>query len=245
VVKIVLFYTNLSTNHCSEKSNIRFGFFSNKIKMRKNILYFLCFLCLVFSTKAQTLRQFIVEETQGEGLFTQSCNSPAMGVLVFKSAIVGLHFELNLPTRLINVNYNRQRNEYVLCVQPTDRQYWVTIAGQGYESVDFEVKNIQQGIAQFFRINPKETGSNSTTTTITPHIDVYELPRRDPIRFLKTRKPKASSQCLTATTCQVGMIIGAIFLVMESFFTIRRVGAMATSIPKRNIQISSCVLSSC
>jgi len=128
--------------------------------MKKCILVFLSFGASLFSVKAQILKQFAVEESsESVSRVFIECGSPSLGVLVFKSAIEGLQFELNMPTRLDNVTYNNQRNEYVLCVQPTDRLYWVTITGQGYESVDFEVRNIQPSVAQYFKIDPKGISS--------------------------------------------------------------------------------------
>ena len=128
--------------------------------MIKQIIFaFFCFWCFVFSTEAQTLKELVVEESS-EGVprvFTE-CGSTELGVLVFKSAIEKLQFKLNLPTRLVSENYDQQRNEYILCVQPTDRQYIITITSQGYEAYDHIVRNIKPNVAQYFTINPKETG---------------------------------------------------------------------------------------
>ena len=77
-----------------------------------------------------------------------------LGILFFKTALQGLEFELNMPANLINMRYNSPKNEYVLCVQPTKRQYIVTITCAGYELVDFKVKNIVASQPHFFRINP-------------------------------------------------------------------------------------------
>jgi len=133
--------------------------------MKKSILYFQCFLFLVFSTKAQTLKELVVEKApreSGSSLYTSTCD-PALGVLVFQSAIPGLQFKLNMPTNLINVEYDREMNEYVLCVKPTDRQYWITITGPEYKPINIEVKNVEKGantdVAHYFTINPKPTNA--------------------------------------------------------------------------------------
>ena len=117
----------------------------------------ICFWFSVFQTEAQALKQLEVEETSETSprVFTE-CNSPDLGVLVFRTAITGLNIELNMPSRLRSTIYNKERNEYILCVDPTDRQYWVTISGGGFEAVDIEVKAIRANDPRFFRINPKE-----------------------------------------------------------------------------------------
>ena len=89
-------------------------------------------------------------------VFAESCMSTTLGVLVLKTAIPGLQMEMYSPSKLIIVNHNTRRNEYVLCVQPTARQYWVTISGAGFEPFDIEVKAIQAGQPRYFRIIPKQ-----------------------------------------------------------------------------------------
>ena len=109
-----------------------------------------------FSMEAQTLRQLVVDVSTGDGVFAESCNSPDQGVLVFKTAMASLRFELNMPNGLINTRYNSTRNEYVLCVVPTPRLYWVTISGPGFEAYDIEVRAIVASEPRFFVVNPKE-----------------------------------------------------------------------------------------
>ena len=123
------------------------------------------FLTVVFLTtailglNAQTLREMTVEPTTADGtpLFIDICRSPGLGVLVFRSAIEGLEFRLNMPEGLVNTNHNRNNNEYVLCVHPTERWYWITITGPGFEPVNFQVRDVIAATPQFFRINPIES----------------------------------------------------------------------------------------
>lgn len=112
--------------------------------------------------KAQTLKELTVEPAEGLGIYNSSCSSPSLGMLVFKSAIAGLNFELNMADYLKNVEYKPQSNEYVLCVQASSRPLFVYITGEGCERVNFQVKKIEASIPQFFKINPKQTGTNTT-----------------------------------------------------------------------------------
>ena len=126
--------------------------------MMKKLFFTFVLLIASFCVNAQALKEMIVEPTNEESgaVFIESCDSPDQGILVFKSAISGLIFELNIPTKLINQRYNAARNEYILCVEPTTRQYWIIISGAGYEEVEIEVKAIEASRPSFFRINPKE-----------------------------------------------------------------------------------------
>jgi len=141
--------------------------------MKNSILAFLCFGISIFSLKAQALKELVIEKaTSRPGVAAQSCNSPAMGVLVFNSAIDGLEFKLSMQNMLFSQVYNRQSNEYVLCVQPTERGIVVMINSREYEMATIRVESIIASTPQFFRINPKETGS-------------ITLPDNDPV-FLRT-----------------------------------------------------------
>jgi len=126
--------------------------------MIKQIIFSVIFLLAsILWLNAQSLLEMQVEATTEEAgsVFTNSCSSPDQGVLVFKTAITGLSFELNMPDKLFNVRHNIQRNEYVLCVEPTARLYWITISGAGYEATDIAVRSIEANRPLFFRINPK------------------------------------------------------------------------------------------
>ena len=123
---------------------------------------------------AQTLKQLVIEpdlETKpSNSVFSGSCNSPDLGAIVFKTAISGLWFEMDPPSKLINTRYNRQRNEYVMCVEPTEGTYRFLVSHADYEAVDFFVENVKKsGVQpQFFKINPKEDASVKETGTVTP-----------------------------------------------------------------------------
>ena len=112
---------------------------------------------------AQTLKELVIEPDpelkQSNSVFSGSCNSPDLGVIVFNTAISGLWFEMEPPSKLINTRYNRQRNEYVMCVEPTEGTYRFLISHADYKAVDFFVENVKRSsiAPQFFKINPKET----------------------------------------------------------------------------------------
>ena len=112
----------------------------------------ICFVTIIYSIEAQSLNKILVEPVDLDGIIVdRRCGSPSLGVLVVSSEIPGLIFELNMPDRLRNVVFDGARNEYVLCVEPTDRLYWITIRGQGYEEINFEVRNVRTGHPQIFR----------------------------------------------------------------------------------------------
>ena len=109
--------------------------------------------------EAQNIKEFVIEPApeSTESVFSGSCNSPELGVVVFKTAITGLWFEMYPPSKLAGMRQNRQRNEYVMCVEPTDGKYRFTITHADYESVDFFVENIKPNQTQYFKINTKDS----------------------------------------------------------------------------------------
>jgi len=125
------------------------------MKHFSSLIVLLMFSCIW--TYAQTIKQLVVEPATEDGfsLFTKSC-LPENGVLVFKTAIQDLKFELNINNTSLKQSYNKERNEYVLCVEPR-RRYTVTILGDDYEAVDTTIIDIKANEPRFFRIQPKET----------------------------------------------------------------------------------------
>jgi len=136
---------------------------SRYIRIMKQLCVIIGIGCFAFSIKAQTLRQLIIEpSTARPGIYAESCPSPSLGILVFSSAIDGLEFGLSMSNMLINQRYAWERNEYVLCVQPTERGIVVMINSREYETATIRVENIIASTPQFFRINPKETAWSIT-----------------------------------------------------------------------------------
>ena len=111
----------------------------------------------VFTTRAQSITEMEIEKTEGSGgVMFLECNDPAYGVLVFTSTIQGLQFRLNLPSKLIHQAYRQSENRYILCVEPTDRRYIVTISCPTCEAVNYTVEEIMPSKPQYFRIKDKQ-----------------------------------------------------------------------------------------
>jgi len=124
----------------------------------KQIFLTLTILASICQVGAQTIGNLTVEPSSEEmaSVYSQSCTSPSQGVLVFKSIVDGLNFAMFPSSRLINLNHNRQRNEYVLCVEPTDdrqNRYRITITHPQYEAVVYFVMEVAANQAQIFRVN--------------------------------------------------------------------------------------------
>jgi len=142
--------------------------------MKKILFTVLAFVAYIGYADAQTLKQLVIEPAEPEesaSVFSSSCNSPDLAVVVFKTAITGLWFEMYPPSKLAGMKQNRQRNEYVMCVEPTDGKYRFTITHDLYESIDFFVDSLEKNKPQFFVINPKENQSDNDSTSgvsITP-----------------------------------------------------------------------------
>jgi hypothetical protein len=134
---------------------------------------------VVFHISAQNIKQMVIEPDSEAtaSVFSGSCNSPELGVVVFKTAISGLWFEMYPPSKLINTRYNRQRNEYVMCVEPTDGKYRFTITHADYETVDFFVENMKPSQAQFFKITSKTDDPPKKTN------DSIVAPRPGPVHI--------------------------------------------------------------
>ena len=131
--------------------------------MKKIFLTITVFLASIINIEAQMLRELVVEPVQerATAVYLESCDSPSLGVLVFRTAIPDLNIAISPPSRLINTNHNSLRNEYVLCLQPTDQRTRITITHREFEAYVFFVDDIIASQAQIFRVNPRETGAVS------------------------------------------------------------------------------------
>jgi len=159
--------------------------------MKQFLLLFFAFWVAIGHSGAQTIRELVIEPDPepkpSNSVFSSSCNSPDLGAIVFSSAISGLWFDMDPKSKLINKEYNRQRNEYVMCVEPTEGIYRFLISHADYKAVDFIVENVQKSsiAPQFFKINPKENTSNvkieneSKPTEITTNPNPTEKPNRN------------------------------------------------------------------
>ena len=126
--------------------------------MNKNsLIVVLCFCASIFSLKAQKMMDLDVFQAPKKGDIYTVCGETKWGVLVFSSNIPGLQFSLSLPDNLNNQVYRPERNEYVLCVEPTDRRYVVTATCSDCDPVNYTVENIRENDPQFFRITRKHT----------------------------------------------------------------------------------------
>jgi len=135
--------------------------------MKQILITVLVLVAYIGYADAQTLKQLVIEPAPEEtsSVFSSTCNSPDLAVVVFKSAISGIWFDMYPPSKLINRGYNRQRNEYVMCVEPTDGKYRFTITHEVYESVDIIVDSLEKNKPQFFVINPKENPVSDDNNT--------------------------------------------------------------------------------
>ena len=169
--------------------------------MKQIIITAFAFLVFISHVDAQNIKEFVIEpapETD-PSVFLKSCNSPQLGVVVFKTAITGLWFEMYPSSKLVGMRQNRQRNEYVMCVEPTDGKYRFTITHDEYESIDFFVEDIKPNQAQFFRINTKgipsgdDNSSGQSTSTeeglkIPPNLNlkIVSSTRQMEVEFVKS-----------------------------------------------------------
>ena len=159
--------------------------------MKQIIFQITLLMASCFWLSAQTSREMVVETTTESGMrVIRTCGSPDQGVLVFKTGITDLNFKLNMQAKLLNQSYDSERNEYVLCVEPTTRQYWVTISGAGYEAFDIEVQEIKASEPRFFRIASKQPNEISVTAK-----DLIDL---GDIRFNNNEFAEAESHYLRA-----------------------------------------------
>jgi len=85
---------------------------------------------------------------------------------VFYTTIPNLKITIpDNPSRLKSVpTFDRENNCYVLCVQPTDKtvggiaKYNISISGDQFKPMPaFPISNINAGVTQYFKINPKES----------------------------------------------------------------------------------------
>jgi len=131
-------------------------------KMRQIFFVFLLLCCSFFSLKAQNLAKLVAEEVnESVPRPLTECDSPTLGGLLFLTAIEGLKFELNLTDNLKNVIFHADRNEYVLCVEPTNQRFIVIITGQGFETLEFRITGIQASRARYFRLTSDAPGEEN------------------------------------------------------------------------------------
>ena len=127
--------------------------------MKQIFFVLLWFCCSIYSSRAQNLAKLVAEEVpESVPRPLTECDSPTLGGLLFLTAIEGLKFELNLTDNLKNVIYHSDRKEYVLCVEPTNQRFIVIITGQGYETLEFRISNMQASKARYFRLTSDAPG---------------------------------------------------------------------------------------
>ena len=142
--------------------------------------YFLVAVTVFFASfvniYAQTVRQFVIEQLQTEtAIYAVSCGSPSQAVIVFRTAIIGLNITMSPPSALINVNHNRQRNEYVLCVEPTDRRYRITITHPEFVGMDFTVEDVAASQVSIYLLNPSSDLPDEQTSNQINPIQTFDI----------------------------------------------------------------------
>ena len=125
--------------------------------IKNSLIVVLCFCTSFFSLKAQKMMELDVSQAPKKSDIYTVCGETKWGVLVFNSNIPGLQFSLSLPDNLNKQVERPERNEYVLCVKPTDRRYVVTVTCSDCDPVNYTVENILENDPQFFRITRKHT----------------------------------------------------------------------------------------
>ena len=136
----------------------------NKQMKKYFIIVLTVFFASIMNIDAQVIRDFVIERLPDEtAVYLESCGSPSQGVIVLRTAVHNLNITMSPPSALFNINHNTQRNEYVLCVQPTDRRYRVSINHPEFEGLDHLVEEIGASQAQIFRLNPRQPAGISAT----------------------------------------------------------------------------------
>ena len=119
--------------------------------------FILAILLFTIHAKAQVLKEFLIEPlSKDASTYNKSCESPSNGVLVFKSAIKDLNISLYPPSNLLNMNYNEQNNEYVVCVKATTKRFRIDIRHAEYEYTYFFEEEALASDAKIYRVNPMQ-----------------------------------------------------------------------------------------
>jgi len=144
--------------------------------IKQYFLAVILFFASIYNICAQTIREFVIERIYEEtvAVYSVSCNSPAHGVLVFRTALADMQISMYPPSRLYNINHNAPRNEYVLCVEPTDARYRISINHSEFEGIDFFVENVIASQAQIFRVNPKDADYVSKIKELEARLAIFE-----------------------------------------------------------------------
>ena len=125
--------------------------------MKRTVFSVILFFTLISYAKAQVLKEFMIEALpKDESVYNKSCESPSNGILVFKSAIKDLNISLYPTSNLLNINYNEQNNEYIVCVKATTKRFRIDIRHAEYEYIYFFEDEALASDAKMYRVNPLE-----------------------------------------------------------------------------------------
>ena len=123
--------------------------------MNRTFFSVILFFALQSNAKAQVIKEFVIEAIpKDESVYSTSCESPSNGVLVFKSVIKDLNISLYPAGNLLNINYNEQNNEYVVCVKATKKRFRIDIRHAEYEYIYFFEDEALASDAKIYRVNP-------------------------------------------------------------------------------------------
>lgn len=125
--------------------------------MKQTVFFTILMFTLLSSANAQVLKEFLIESLPKEeegSVYSNSCESPSNGVLVLKSAIKDLNISLYPLGNLLNINYNEQNNEYVVCVKATTKRFRVDIRHAEYGYSYFFEDEALASDAKSYRVNP-------------------------------------------------------------------------------------------
>ena len=169
--------------------------------MRQIILTILAVLVFLCNVEAQTIRELDIyqQHDAAPSVYLASCSSPSHGVLVFRTSIINLNIEMSPPSALIRVSHDRQRNEYVLCVRPTDGRYRLTFTHSDFVGIDFTVEDIIASQAQIFTINPKDDAAQVRIRELEAQLERERIARENAER----ERERAEQQSQQAPPTQV------------------------------------------
>ena len=72
--------------------------------MKVTVFWIILFFTLISNAKAQVLKKFLIEaDSKDQSVYSNSCESPSNGILVFKSAIKNLNISLYPSSNLLKV----------------------------------------------------------------------------------------------------------------------------------------------
>jgi hypothetical protein len=109
------------------------------------------------SSNDNKLKQFVILPISDKDEIPRSCGNPELGAVVCYSAIPNMKFTLPVdPDRLISVQYLKEYQCYIICMQPTDTEiggltlYALNITAPGFIDAYIERIKVEAGKITYF-----------------------------------------------------------------------------------------------